>query len=126
MFIDPKARVPVFLEEDSENIIYVKAKMDLATKTAAEVALLRINTGSARLARAAEQLALLQVNIVDWEGPAFEGRPATVPNINQLDPDWPLVAKVLDEIGRLNAGPEVVTVAANGTDTPKKTKAARR
>lgn len=46
-----------------------------------------------------EQLVL---NIVSWQGPSFVGVPVTRENILDLDPDNPLLLKVVQEIGRRN------------------------
>ena len=54
----------------------------------------------------AYQIALLVHNIVGWQGPAFAGVACTPANIERLDPDEPLVAKVIQEIGERNVQEE--------------------
>ncbi len=51
----------------------------------------------------AHQLALLVHNIVAWQGPAFAGVPCIRENIELLDQDKPLVAKVIEEISDRNS-----------------------
>lgn len=53
-------------------------------------------------------LALLEHNVLDWQGPAFldrQGRkvPCTPERVRALNPQMPLVRRVLEEIGERNA-----------------------
>lgn len=50
----------------------------------------------------AYQTELLVLNVVSWGGPSFKGVPVTRENILDLDPDNPLVDKVLVTIRQLN------------------------
>jgi hypothetical protein len=50
------------------------------------------------------QTALLVHNIVRWAGPSFVEVPCTPENIVRLDPDEPLVQKVLRELDTRNPG----------------------
>lgn len=111
MFIDPSARVPVTL---GENTIYIKAKMDAATKAAVQDEI-RAKGDSAETLEmrglGSYRLLLLIHNIVTWEGPDFadaQGRvvPCTRANISRLDPSNPLVELVAERIGELNTEPE--------------------
>jgi hypothetical protein len=106
MFIDPGARIPV--SDGQGNTIYIRAKMDVATEGQFKDALVRITGGrkavkSFQVGRA--QTALLQLNIVAWEGPRFAGVPCNHTMIGRLDPHEPLVVQVLEEIDRRNAPP---------------------
>jgi hypothetical protein len=106
MFIDANQRVPV---TRGANTIWIKAKMDLGTRSAV---LDEIRTSGGKPEDAdihhlgQYRLALMQHNIVAWEGPAFEGMPCTRGNIARLDPTDPLVEAVADEIGQRNAPSE--------------------
>jgi hypothetical protein len=76
------------------------------------------------------QLALLVHNIVAWQGPAFADVPCIRENIELLDQDKPLVAKVLEEISDRNSpndeepageldDPNVIEVAATASATKR-------
>jgi hypothetical protein len=135
MFVS-KEPVPVSLPEDSENIIYIKTKMDYGTKQRVQAAILRItaqdagHAGETPMDMAAYQIALLVHNILKWDGPAFvdaTGRavPCTPANIEALDPDEPLLAAVLAEISRRNtraddADPNALPPSANDGSTDSK------
>jgi hypothetical protein len=111
MFIDPSARIPV--ADDQGNIIYIRSKMDVATEGQFRDALVKISGGrkalkSFQVGRA--QTALLQLNIVAWEGPRFAGVPCNHTMIGRLDPHEPLVVKVLEEIDTRNAPPALPSV----------------
>lgn len=114
MIIDPNERVPV--SDEQGNVIYIRPKMDLATRTAALDELLEVDgrdpqNPALRTVRVGMyNLILLRHNILAWEGPAFrysDGRaiPCTPETIGQLDPDEPLVQRVLAEIDRRNRRP---------------------
>lgn len=47
-------------------------------------------------------MALLEHNILKWQGPAFTGMAVTRANIHRLDDDAPLVKAVIAEIGKRN------------------------
>jgi hypothetical protein len=98
-------RVPV--ADDAGNVIYIRGKMNFKTKAMVKDALMAMDTGgtSAHVLIGASQLALLQHNVLAWEGPAFAGMACTAENIGRLDPDEPLVEKVLTEIEARNAKP---------------------
>ena len=49
------------------------------------------------------QIALLVHNVIRWQGPAFDNMPCTPANIERLNPNEPLVKRVLEEIGERNA-----------------------
>lgn len=111
-FVD-KELVPVYLEEsrplNEQDVIYIRAKMSYGVKQRLTSKAAHISMGSAdgKTARAsadvgAYQLAILTFNVVRWTGPSFDGVPCIDANIEDLDPDDPLVEKVLEEIERRN------------------------
>jgi hypothetical protein len=60
----------------------------------------------------AYSLALLELNVLDWRGPSFtlpDGtkRPCVAANVRVLNPQMPLVVKVLDEIAVRNPNKEI-------------------
>lgn len=99
MFVDPNEKVPI---SDGKNTIYIRAKMSVGVRAKVEDAIAMADGGTAKNI-GSYILALLENNILAWEGPDFEGVPCTVENIRRLDPDDPLVQKVRDEIARRNA-----------------------
>lgn len=107
MFINPNSKIPVEHTDDEgqTHTIYVRAKMDVDTLTRVKVEFNELNGSAQRLTLGAYQLALLRHNIVGWEGPAFDGVPCTREHIGRLDPDEPLVQRVLERIDELNPPP---------------------
>lgn len=108
MFVS-KDRVPVRVEgDDTGDTIYILPKMPFGTKQRALSALSHIGTDGTSegtgidIDLGAYNIALMKLNIVGWEGPSFAGVACTPENIEQLDPDEPLVVRVLEEIGRRN------------------------
>jgi hypothetical protein len=107
MFISPSAKVPVTLDG---NTIYIKAKMDAGTKAAVQnqitaTGVIDKDTELSKLG--AYSLALLEYNIVSWEGPAFvDGKGMPIPcnklNIGRLDLDEPLIVLVREQISERN------------------------
>lgn len=103
MFVNG-APVPI---TEGENTIFIRPKMDFGTRNACMDALMVIRQadgGRADMAAhvGAYQLALLQHNITGWSGPDFQGVPCSPDMIARLDPDEPLVERVLEEIGQRN------------------------
>lgn len=109
-------RVAVFLESDPEHIIYIRPKMNVGVqnRVISTIASIKAETATksgasteqiVRLDMGAYNLALLTCNIVGWAGPDFDSRECTPENIEQLDPDDPLLDKVLGEIQRRNVSP---------------------
>jgi hypothetical protein len=97
---------PVPITEGS-NTICIREKMSFGTKAACQDALADVSQregGKAGLALrfGAYQAALLQHNILSWSGPAFDGVSCTPENIARLDPDEPLVQRVLEAIVERN------------------------
>ena len=116
MFVDPRARVAV--EDGSGNVVWIKAKMDYATKSKVQDAIATMRDGGVddesafELCLGRQNLVLLINNVLAWEGPDFvdeRGRviPCTPASIRRLDPDAALVDLVLAEIQRRNRRPEV-------------------
>jgi len=103
MFIDPKATVAV---TDGTNTVHIKAKMDARTHALVKGAFsARLGGESGKIDLGnlgGYELALLEHNIVRWEGPDFEGVPVTPVHIGRLDLDEPLIQEVLERIGELN------------------------
>jgi hypothetical protein len=89
---------------DGQNIIFIRPKMDFGTKALVEDALLEAEAGSkkSKLRWGAYQTALLVHNVLKWSGPAFVGVDCNEVNVRRLDPDEPLVSRVLDEIAKRN------------------------
>lgn len=108
-------RVAVFLESDPEHIIYIRPKMNVGVRNRvmSTIASIKAQTGKAistdemvvGLDMGAYNLALLTCNVVGWAGPDFENRECTPQNIERLDPDDPLLDKVLGEIQKRNLAP---------------------
>lgn len=69
-------------------------------------------------------LALLEVNVLAWQGPSFTDprsgvlRPCTPEQIRKLNTKMPLIQKVLDEIGERNAPPEADEPEEQGPPPP--------
>lgn len=127
MFIT-NARIAVYefdpattVSERPPNIIYIRSKMDVGTKNKVQDHALKMTTGKtddAEIHIGAYQTALLTHNVLAWEGPDFHGVPCTPQQMQMLDPDEPLVVKVLEEIGRRNRpqeSPNPKSPGANGS-----------
>ena len=126
-FIDPSATVAV--SDEHGNTINIRQKMSLQVRGQVQRALASYKfdldedgqvdrthtevTSSPQLQR----LAMLQHNIVTWDGPAFRKRKSngqlggltkvTPQSIARLNPDWPFMDKVYDAINELNQAPEI-------------------
>jgi hypothetical protein len=124
------APVPVYEFDASEvisdtppNVIYIKAKMDVATDARVKSELLKLGSDNKTMEShlGENAVALLIHNIVKWEGPDFidaQGRPipCDAAHIRTLDPNEPHIALVLEEITRRNArveGPSPKSRAAS-------------
>lgn len=96
----------VVVSDDSGNSISIVAKMNLKQKQQVTDALFDVQIQDGKQTSVMQvgrgQLALLRQNIVGWSGPAFVGVKCTQATIDTLDPDEPLVIKVLEEIQRRN------------------------
>jgi hypothetical protein len=131
MFINPQETLTV--HDDKGNSIVIKAKMDFADYAKVEAALMQLKlksgtNGSTRPADQAEmeidatvtysaqKMALLKVCIRSWDGPDFVGVVCSEANIARLDPNEPLVEKVLDVINQRNEEPTKAPPAAPAPD----------
>lgn len=104
MFVSEE-RVRVSL--DDRDAIYIRPKMSFAQRERAEDAVRAISGtvgGAASVAVniGAYRIALLHINVLDWEGPSFQGVKCTPENIDRLDPDEPLIERVMEEIANRN------------------------
>lgn len=126
--------VPVHTPEDPDNVIYIKPRMDVGTAGLVRSAMVIIQTQASisngatpsdatlRFDIAAYNIALLAHNVVSWRGPDFDGTPCNVENIKRLDPDDPLLALVLQQIGERNlskvASPNSSSAPGKNGSTP--------
>jgi hypothetical protein len=120
-------RVPIYLEEDPLHIIYIRPKMNVGIQNRVMSSVASIKGGSEGQDVAfdigAYNTALLVNNVMGWEGPDFDNVPCTSDNIKRLDPDDPLLDKVLGEINRRNTKgvntPDPKSSSSNGHDASK-------
>lgn len=118
-FLDPNAKVAV---TEGDDTIWVRAKMTRRQRGEVQQELLSLqirqdaggrSNGSgrqddqemvvdAKISALLQEAALLKANIVGWAGPSFDNVPCTAAMIDLLDPEMPIVQKVLAEIDRLN------------------------
>ena len=111
-FFVSREEVPISLDDESvpfeeRNTIFIKPKMDYGTQQKVTDALAHITAsqdgkGQGRLNMGAYNCALLHHNIIRWQGPGFQAMPCTPENIDRLDPDLPLLDRVLEEINKRN------------------------
>lgn len=90
------------------NTIYIRNKMDYGTRSRVLNAAASLDGDKSKVSIGAYQLALLQENITGWDGPDFAGVPYSREAVEQLDPNEPLVEKVLEQINIRNTRAEVV------------------
>ena len=109
MFNWNKESDPIFVPEDAEkppherDTIWIRRhKMNYEQKMRVQGASVRVVDGELVRDIGEGILALMEVNIVKWTGPSFQGVPCTPENIGALDPDEPLVALTLTEITKRN------------------------
>lgn len=85
------------------NVIYIRARMDYATRAKVSSEMFKLGKDSELEAQlGANDMALLIHNIVKWTGPDFDGVLCTADNIRTMDPNEPHMAKVLEEIAKRN------------------------
>lgn len=116
-FVDPRDLVEVRDDDNPENVVVIRARMDRRTKAMVQREILQfqvsMDSGSSKSTATAmtsvegQKLALLKNNVVKWRGPDFlddKGQPVpcTPDFIDQLDPEVPLFDKVLREINDRN------------------------
>ncbi len=102
-------RVRVALDEDPENVITIRGRMDIGTRNKVQGASVKLGDDgkTVELDVGAGTMALLEFNLLAWEGPKFTlptGKlaPLTPQYIRALDPSDPLVEKVLAELNERN------------------------
>lgn len=93
------------------DVIWIRARMSVAVQQAVQseatsVSTNRVNgrtgTPDVEIDVGVYQIALLRQNILSWQGPSFVGVPCTADAIGDLDPQEPLVERVLQEISDRN------------------------
>lgn len=93
------------------DIIWIRSRMSVAVQQAVQseatsVSTNRVNgrsgTPDVEIDVGVYQISLLRQNILAWQGPSFAGVPCTADNIGDLDPQEPLVERVLQEISTRN------------------------
>jgi hypothetical protein len=121
-FVDSQP-VAIYLDEDPESIIFIRPKMGYGAKKRVESALVHLEQGTGGRGNVettfdlgAYNLTLLRENIVRWEGPLFvDGQGRKLPYkpelLERIDPDHPLLDKVLGEIQRRNMSREEAEAA---------------
>jgi hypothetical protein len=137
-----KQRIPVSLTEfnkdtgrEETNVIYIKDKMGYGSRNRVRGSAARnitqgadgsvdvdVNFGQANV-------ALLEENILAWEGPQFEDErhrsiPVTRKWIEELDPEWALVDMTLEAINERNKSQkameeEVPNSGTTGSTSPE-------
>ncbi len=102
-------RERIALDGDPANGITIRRRMDMGTRAKVQSAIVRVDasTRATTVDAGAANLALLQHNILAWDGPKFtlpSGKPAPVnaQYIAMLDPADPLLVKVLAELNDRN------------------------
>lgn len=139
IFINPSATIPV---TDGQNTIHVRSRIDFQTYAKIEESLMKLEmttskasqngtakdgddgvTIGARYTRSGQSLAVLQECVMGWEGPLFSDArgqpvPCTRKAIAMLDPNHPLVKKVLEELDQRNAQPTELAQAGEGDTDP--------
>lgn len=93
------------------DVIWIRSRMSVAVQQAVQseatsVSTSRVNgrtgTPDVEIDVGVYQIALLRQNILAWQGPSFVGVPCTADAIGDLDPQEPLVERVLQEISDRN------------------------
>jgi hypothetical protein len=95
--------VPVTI--DGKDIVYVRALMDVATRNRVSGLASKVRPGhidEQEVDMGLRKTALLENNILKWEGPSFDGVPCVPHNIRRLHPKQPIVDLVLEKINELN------------------------
>lgn len=111
MFISDSDRVGISV--DGVNTVYIRPRMSFGVQQKVASAMLRLADADTESGVAssydlgAYQTAMMVHNVVAWEGPAFRDErgqtvPCTPANILRLDPDEPLVKRVLQELTERN------------------------
>lgn len=100
--------------EGDPNTVYIRPKMDYGTlarvqkraeeATGAGASGKKIQDMNPQFYLNTWNIILLEVNIVSWEGPDFDGLPITREQIEKWDPDAPLLNAILAKISEFNFG----------------------
>lgn len=113
MFVKDE-RIPVYefdhydegVLHEQRNVIYIRPRMNFGQEQTYLDALLKseIHGGAttSEYLLGKSNMALMTLNIVAWEGPAFRDVACTEENILRLDGKEPLVERTLAEINRRN------------------------
>jgi hypothetical protein len=114
-FVEASEREPIYEFDPSEvisdqppNVIWIRPRMSIALRSKAQSASLAMAKGGDIEADFSKpQIALAELNILDWEGPDFtdaHGKkiPCTPQNIARLVGSDPFITRVLDEIAKRN------------------------
>lgn len=103
--------------EGSEDVIYIRRKMDFGTQA-------RVHGSTMRLGgtEVAAGLALVMHNTIAWEGPGFRDErgkalPCTPEQIEQFDPTDPLLRAAAQKIVELNTPEDTPDPLPFTTDT---------
>lgn len=132
-FVDPSEREPIYEFDPNEvisdrppNIVWIRPRMSIALRAKAQSAMLAMAKGGDVEADFSKpQIALAQLNILDWEGPDFvdgDGKkiPCNAQNIARLVGSDPFINRVLKEINDRNTAapsPDPKSAASNGSTT---------
>lgn len=119
------------------DVVFIRPKMDYGTRQrvlgsaakliqgkagnrkqrrAAAAAKKRSDANDVQFDIGAYQIALLAHNILAWQGPAFAGHACVAASIETLNPDEPLVQRVLQEISDRNTDPNAASADDEGDD----------
>jgi hypothetical protein len=104
-------RIPIVEFDPSEVIsntpprtIWIRAKMNVGVRNRVTGKMVKFgpNGKEVELDLGENLNALLEENILAWEGGDFDGVPCTKENIRKLDPTDPFIDRVADEIAKRN------------------------
>ncbi len=112
MFVDT-ARLAV-RGDDSEHVVYVRAKLSYKERLTVLEAMESFNMEHDS-AKIRATFVMLETAIVAWEGPDFDGVPVTSDNIWRLDPEEPFWQTVIERVGSLYQPKESPNPKSNGT-----------
>lgn len=99
---------------EGPDTIYIKSRMDYGDTVRIGNAGQKDEHGNINFE--ALNTMLFQINILGWEGPGFEGQPYSLEALLRLEPNDPLLEKVLQEINARNLAATSVkdTASKNG------------
>src|SRR5688572_11594862 len=98
-----KGEIAVTVEGDP-NTIYILPKMSfgLEQELLSRASQMKFDGKAGELDLGIYTRLLMELNIIRWEGPDFEGIACTPEAIGDLDSDDPLIEKVLQEVNTRN------------------------